>query len=410
MENTQIIPHLFRTEYRKITSVLIRHFGIEHIELAEDIASDTFMAATGLWGMRGLPENPTAWLYTVAKNKAKDHFKHQNIFSQSIVPAIQTNAQTSYEIEIDLSEKTITDSQLQMMFAICNPIISSENQIGLSLKILCGFGIEEIANALISPAETIKKRLQRANEKLRDAKVKIEIPNKEEIRDRLQTVLTTLYLLFNEAYYSASQNSVLRKDLCLEAMRLAYLLTEYKETRVHEVNALLALMCFQSSRFEARLNENGNTILYEEQDEKLWNAELILQGEYFFRLASENGQFSKYYYEAGIAYCHTQKEDSKEKWNRILQLYNQLLMLEHSPMVSLNRTYALSKAHSVDAATREAEKLPLTNHHLYHSLLGHFYAKKDTHKAKEHFETAIKLAKSESDKEITKNKIIALDK
>src|SRR5471030_593821 len=163
----QLIPHLFRTEYSKIVSVLSKLVGFENIEIAEDIASDTFLLATETWGIKGLPENPVAWLYVVAKNRAKDHLKRNIIFSEKITAELQRSNTETHEIEIDLSAKNIVDSQLQMMFAICHPSISAEAQIGLSLRILCGFGIEEIADAFLTNKETINKRLFRAKEKLR---------------------------------------------------------------------------------------------------------------------------------------------------------------------------------------------------------------------------------------------------
>ncbi|WP_449437337.1 sigma factor [Pedobacter steynii] len=148
MEQTEeLIPHLFRTEYRKLTAVLTKIFGLEHIEIAEDISSDTFLMASETWGIKGLPENPVAWLYTVAKNKAKDYLKRNTLFDQKIVPHIQSRTSEIEEFEIDLSDQNITDCQLQMMFAICHPSIPSEAQISLSLRVLCGFGIDEIANA-----------------------------------------------------------------------------------------------------------------------------------------------------------------------------------------------------------------------------------------------------------------------
>jgi RNA polymerase sigma-70 factor (ECF subfamily) len=223
---SELIPHLFRTEFSKITSVLCKLFGFEHIEIAEDIVSETFLLATETWKTKGIPDNPVAWLYAVAKNRAKDYLKRNAIFSEKVKAEIQTANTELYEIEIDLSSKNISDSLLQMMFAICNPSISTEAQIGLSLRILCGFGIEEIADAFLSNKETINKRLFRAKEKLRQEKVKIEFPSASDIDKRLETVLTTIYLLFNEGYYSLSQNTTLRKDLCLEAMRLNYLLIE----------------------------------------------------------------------------------------------------------------------------------------------------------------------------------------
>jgi len=214
-----------------------------------------------------------------------------------------------------------------MMFAICHPCISTEAQIGLSLNILCGFGVEEIADAFLSNKETIYKRLARAKETLRTEKVRIELPEQGEINNRLETVLTTLYLLFSEGYYSSSQNTTLRKDLCIEALRLNVMLVENESTNTPSANALLSLMCFHSSRFDARTNQHGDLILYEEQDETLWNIELITKGEYYLNQSSTGTKLSKYHLEAAIAYWHTHKKDTTEKWENILQLYNKLLQL-----------------------------------------------------------------------------------
>ncbi|MEP6950293.1 MAG: sigma-70 family RNA polymerase sigma factor [Ginsengibacter sp.] len=405
MEQQELIPHLFRTEFRKITSVLCKLFGIQHIEVAEDIASETFLSAFETWPFKGIPENPTAWLYSVAKNKAKNYITRHHIFTEKIASEIKYSLNQVHEIEIDLSDKNITDSQLQMLFAICHQSISTEAQIGLALRILCGFGIDEIANALLTNKETINKRLFRAKEKLRMEKVKIEFPGESEINIRLETVLTTLYLLFNEGYYSESHDTILREDLCLEAMRLTYLLIENEQTNQPPVNALLSLMCFHSSRFEARKNENGEIILYQEQDEKLWNHELISKGIYFLRQASQGNKISKYHIEASIAYWHTIKADTKEKWGNILQLFNQLLQIEYSPIAALNRTYALSKANGKAAAIVEAEKLKLEDNHFYFTLLGELYKDTDNNKAKQNFQKALLLAKTQTDKQTIQKKI-----
>lgn len=405
MKQQELLPHLFRTEYRKITSVLCKTFGIEHIELAEDIASDTFLQASELWGLKGLPENPTAWLYVTAKNKAKDHFKRYSIFNQKIAQQLILLSPGTEEIDIDLSDKNIVDSQLQMLFAICHPIIPVEAQIGLALRILCGFGINEIASAFLTNKEAINKRLFRAKEKLRAEKVKIEFPNPIEINKRLETVLTTLYLFYNEGYYSSSRDVTLRQDLCLEAIRLTHLLIENNNTDLPAVNALLALMCFQSSRFEARINNNGDAVLYHDQDTSLWNKELITKGEYYLNRASTGNELSKYHLEAGIAYWHTIPTDTHEKWENILQLYNRLLQIEYSPIAALNRTYALAKANGKTEAIIEAEKLNLHNNHLYHSLLGELYKDVNNEQAINHFKMALSLAASTANKTLIANKL-----
>ncbi|MBC7914303.1 MAG: sigma-70 family RNA polymerase sigma factor [Pyrinomonadaceae bacterium] len=406
MQEKELIPHLFRTEYRKIISVLCKVFGFEYIAVAEDIVSETFLLAAETWGLKGLPDNPNAWLYTVAKNKAKNYLKHHAVFNQKIVQQLNRMPADAEPIEIDLSDKNIQDSQLQMIFAVCNPAISVEAQIGLSLRILCGFGIGEIADAFLTNKETINKRLFRAKEKLREEKVKIEFPDASEINNRLETVLRTLYLLFNEGYYSSGADTTLRKDLCLEAMRLCHLLIDNEQTNLPPANALLSLMCFHASRFEARIDGNGEVVLYQDQDTSLWNTELMQRGEYFLNKASKGDKLSKYHLEAGIAYWHTIKADSGQKWENILQLYNQLLVTEYSPMAALNRTYALSKANGKLEGIVEAEKLKLESNHLYHSLLGELYTGIDNVKAVAHLGIALKLAKSKGDKNIIRNKIL----
>jgi len=405
MQQQQLIPHLFRTEFRKIAAVLCKTFGIEHIEVAEDIAAETFLSALETWPYKGIPPNPTAWLYAVAKNKAKNYITRNNIFTGKISKQIRQSSSAMEETEIDLSDKNITDSQLQMLFAVCNPAISTEAQIGLALRILCGFGIDEIANAFLTNKETINKRLYRAREKLRLEKVQIEFPGEAEIGNRLETVLTTLYLLFSEGYYSESNDTILREELCLEAMRLTQLLIENEQTNRPDVNALYALMCFHASRFAARKNEHGEIVLYQDQDETLWNYELISKGAYHLHQASHGDKLSKYHIEAGIAYWHTRKEDTNEKWENILQLYNRLLQIAYSPAAALNRTYALSKANSKQEAITEAEKLNLTGNHFYFVLLGELYTGIDNAKAKQHFQKALVLAKTQTDKQSIQKKI-----
>lgn len=389
--------------------MLCKHFGIEHIQIAEDIASETFLSAMETWPYKGVPENAIAWLYAVAKNKAKNYFKRDQFFREKLSKELKSSLDEKEELEIDLSERNISDSQLQMLFALCHPSISTEAQIALSLRILCGFGIEEIANAFLTNRETVNKRLFRAREKLRLEKVAIEVPSGSEIRNRLDSVITTLYLLFSEGYCSESNNEVLRTDLCLEAMRLTYLLIENPATDQPNVNALLALMCFHASRFEARKNVSGDMVLYEDQDESLWNQELIEKGVWFLRKSSTGNRISKYHLEANIAYWHTIKTDSKEKWENILQLYNLLLQIEYSPIAALNRTFALSKVNGKQEAIAEAEKLKLTGNHYYFTLLGTLYTGIDENRAMQNFEKALALARTTADKMIIQKKMQGLE-
>ncbi|MEL6923131.1 MAG: DUF6596 domain-containing protein [Bacteroidota bacterium] len=404
----ELIPQLFRTEFRKMTAVLCKHFGLSNMQVAEDIVSETFLLAAETWGKKGLPDNQVAWLYTVAKNKTRDHLRRDQLFRDKISPDLQHTQAPHESPELDFSTPNISDSQLQMMFAICHPAIPMEAQIGLTLRILCGFGIEEIADAFLSKKDTINKRLFRAKEKLRKARIEIAFPPTSELQGRMEAVLRSLYLLFNEGYYSASPNKTLRKDFCLEAMRLALMLSQNERTNQPNVNALLALMCFHASRFDARLDDNGAFVLYGEQDHRQWNQELIEKGELYLNKAATGKQLSRYHLEAAIAYWHTRSEDTDEKWENILQLYNYLLQVEYSPMAALNRTYALAKANGYATAIREAKKINLEQHHLYHCLLAELYRPSDRVAAKVHLAKALHLAKAERDKVLINKKLASL--
>ena len=393
---------MFRTEYRKIVSVLCARMGFGQMEVAEDIASETFLAAVQTWPLAGLPPHPVAWLYHVAKNKARNYLQREAVFRGKVVPGMKKV--TAEELEIDLSPANIEDSQLRMMFAICHPSIPAEAQIGLSLRILCGFGIEEIADAFLSNKETINKRLYRAKEKLREEKVDIAALNAREIDDRLPAVLTTIYLLFTEGYYSVPRDPEMRSELCREAMRLCRMLIDYPPTDQPAVNALLALMCFHASRLDARVDQQGELVLYADQDVSRWNTELIGEGVYYLRRSASGAALTKYHLEANIAFWHCVKEDSLEKWESILQFYNYLLQLEYSPVAALNRTYALSRVHGAPLALAEALKLRLEGNPYYYALLGELYTGIDDRKAVASYEQAILLAKTDADRLALKKK------
>lgn len=404
------LKQLFQQEFAKMVAVISKQFGLEHIEMAEDIVSDTFLTASETWGMKGMPPNPTAWLYSVAKQKTLYHFRRHKIYEQKVIPEIKAQQSPNEEPDIiNFSQQNIRDSQLQMLFAICNPTIASEAQIGLALRILCGFGIDEIAEAFLTNKETINKRLFRAKEKLREGNVElVPIDNTlsdQELSNRLDTVLHIIYLLFSEGYYSQTENTILRKDLCVEAMRLGSLLTEYERTNQPKTNALLALMSFHSSRFNARISDNDTMVLYDQQDTSLWDTALINQGIHFLNNAANGNEVSSYHLEAGIAYWHCIKEDSTVKWESILQLYDQLLLINYSPAVALNRIFALYKAKGRDAALQEATNLPSTDIHFYHLLMGELYYKLNDKKALSHYQKAYTLAKTQTEKQGIQEKI-----
>jgi RNA polymerase sigma-70 factor (ECF subfamily) len=407
MNPNTLLSNLYRTEFRKIVAVLTKHYGLRHVETAEDIASETFVIATETWGKKGLPPNPTAWLYAVAKNKAKDLIKRDLIWNEKITADLNEPI-ANEEVEIDLSPQHIKDSELQMLFALCHPSLTTEMQVGLALRLLFGLSIEEIADAFLTNKETINKRLFRAKEKLREENILLDLPADSEMEVRVDAVVLTIYLLFNEGYHSSSHNAGLRKEICLQALQLAYLLSENKSTDLPTVNALIALMCFHASRFEARSIE-VEPLLLNNQDVTLWDQQLIRTGEMYLNKAAIGIKLTKYHLEAAIAYWHTQPTDSREKWRQILNYYNMLLQIEYTPVAALNRTYALAKAESTEAAIQEAFKLKLENNHWYFALLGHLHIESDVLLARNFFEKSLVLARSESDKQVIRMKISTIN-
>jgi RNA polymerase sigma factor (sigma-70 family) len=400
------LRNLFQQEFSKMVAVISKLFGLQYLGIAEDIVSETFLTAAETWGINGIPENPTAWLYAVAKQKALYHFRRKKIYEQKVLPEL-VSRENEME-ELDFSQQNIKDSQLQMMFAVCNRAIASEAQIGLALRILCGFGIDEIAETFFASKDTINKRLFRAKEKLRIENVKMELPPEPEIANRLDNVLHIIYLLFSEGYYSKTQNEILRKGFCFEAMRLALMLTEHERTNTPKTNALIALMCFHASRFDARQTTEDSMVLYEQQDEQLWDQELINRGKHFLYISAQGNELSSYHLEARIAYWHCIKEDSKEKWGEILQLYDQLSLINPSPSVALNRIFALYKVKGPRVALVEAQELNLDDNHFYFLLLGELYKNIDVPKAKSNFQKAYSLAKTQTEKNGIQEKINGL--
>lgn len=402
-KHNELLPYLFREEYAKMTAYLCRHFGLKHIAIAEDIASDTFLKATEHWKVHGIPDSPKAWLYTVAKNKTKDYFKHISVVESNHKNNKKFINERSHST-IEFNEQLISDSQLAMIFVVCNPAYSIKSQICLALQILCGFSLDEIANAFFENPETIKKRLHRARKKLRNDNFQIQTLNKNEIEKRLSTVLKTLYLLFNEGYFSKTDPTTIRKELCVEATRLTLYLSEHPLTSTPATNALLALMCYQSSRLDARAYPGSEGVLFEKQNRMLWDQSLIQRGHYYLVEATKSNEISKYHLEAGIAYWHSTSKD-KKKWKYILQLYNQLILLEYSPITALNRAFAYAKVYGKTSAITEVEKLKLFQNSYYFELLGYLYADTNINKAIELYSQSLRIAKSTTQRQTLTNEI-----
>jgi len=396
------LSDIFKAEYSNLVSVLCRVFGVRDIQLVQDVVSESFIQAMKSWSQKGVPDQPKAWLRKVATNKLKDHFRRHQNFNEKISPVIQREQQW-YE-EASYAEQLIEDSQLNMIFALCHYDLKSDAQICLSLRLLCGFTPDEIAAALLTNKENINKKLYRAKQRLRDHKEDWNTLNRTDYIDRVDNAIRVIYLLFNEGYYSSISDIEIRHELCWEAMRLGVLLSKQEFLPRKKIYALMGLMCFHASRFDARTSVEGQFILHPDQDRSKWNKPLIIKGEKYLSLASQGSVVSKYHIEAAIAYWHTQ--DTTNKWEHILQLYNKLLIIQYTPVVAMNRTYALAKANSVEEAINEAQKLNLEGNHLYYSLLAELYRESGDSKMEvKYLNSAIQHARKENERALLQQKL-----
>lgn len=362
-------------------SVLVRLFGLNQVEVAEDIVQETLIAALENWKLKGMPDNPRAWLYRVAKNRTLDLLRRERNFRDNIAPnisiALQQEADGRRWLDDFFLENEIEDAQLRMMFACCHDAVPPASQLVLILRTLCGLSAGEIAAALLVPEETIAKRLYRAKEKIRAENLVLEVPSGDDLVRRLDAVLQAVYLLFNEGYKSVSDNQVIRRDLCAEALRLGDLLTRHPVSDLPKTHALQSLMCFNASRFDARMDEKGGIILLENQDRSKWNHTFIGIGYQHLTRSSSGNKISEYHIEAAIASYHASAPTfGQTNWQAIFYCYNLLMQFNPSPFVAFNRAIALGYAEGpqkgIDALTQIEG---LEKSHLYHTALGDFYQK-----------------------------------
>ena len=396
------LSEIFKSEYSNLIAVLCNYYRLNDLQLAEDIVSDTFVRAMKVWSHKGIPDSPKAWLRKVAQNLLIEHYRRKKTFEEKIVPHFVDPAQQISNI--DITKEIIEDSQLRMIFVLCDPELNRESQLCITLRILCSFNIEEIARALLSNKETINKKLYRAKNAIKQRNRFETNLTKAQYLERLDNVLRVIYLIFNEGYYSSVNEQNIRHEICWEAMRLCIFLSDQKIFPQQKIHALLALMCFHASRLDARTSGETGDLLYEEQDKNKWNKELIETGKKYLYLSSTGKLVTKYHLEAAIAYWHT--VDSNDKWNNILQLYNKLLTIEYSPIIALYRTYALAKANSSVEAIHEAHKLELKDNHYYYCLLAELYRmNNNTKKEIEYLNMAIGLANKNYEIELIKAKL-----
>jgi len=407
----QLVDHLFRHESGKMVSVLSRLLGLQNIETAQDIVQDTLLQAMSTWSFGGVPENPPAWLHKVARNKAIDYLRREKRFRE-ISSKYSSLLQSEYSLSTFVSqlflENEIQDSQLRMIFACCHPSIPEDSQIAFVLKTLCGLSVNEIARAYLTNEETIAKRIYRAREKIRLESIQLEVPQGQELPGRLDVVLKSIYLLFNEGYNSSQPDLLIRDDLCFEAVRLCYLLSENPLTNFSRTRALMALLCFQSSRLQSRLDQNGHIILLQNQDRTQWNRDLIQRGFYYLNAATDNMESTKYHFEAAIASIHAASCSFEQTdWKSIYHLYEAYYKLEPGPIVALNKAIASAYAISRENALNELLQIKgLEHYYLFYASAGEMYLElnKKT-EAKKFFEKACSLTTSLIEQQLLQEKI-----
>ncbi len=412
-----VIDNLFRHEAGKLISVLTRLFGPHNLELAEDVVQDTLIKAHENWKINGIPNNPTAWLFTAARNKALDIIRRERYykeFAAEVSPLLKSEYSAGETIRQLVNENEIEDEQLRMMFVCCHSSIAEEAQVALILKTLCGFSVAEIAKAFLTNEETITKRLYRARQQFREQKITFIIPEGEELKQRLENVLVAIYLIFNEGYNSTSHVSLIRDDLVEESLRLGKMIVDHPITHQPESLALLALLCFQAARLYGRVDEDGNLLTLREQNRGLWNKELIQQGVVYMRQASQGDHVSHYHMQAAIAHEHCKAKSYVETdWKTILQLYDWLYEKKNDALIALNRLIVYGEVHGAEKALKESEsirdKVILKNYYLYPATLGEWHAQTGNKEmAKKHFEEAISLTQSQVEKKLLLRKITSL--
>jgi RNA polymerase sigma factor (sigma-70 family) len=412
----QLVDHLFRHEAGKMIAVLTRIFGFHNLEMVEDVVQETFLKALQAWKYQPLPDNPSGWLMRVARNKAIDLIRRQQKLSSiSDELSRQLQSDTEHTIGHFFLDTEIADSQLRMIFTCCHPALNQEDQIALTLKTVSGFGVQEIAKALVSNDATIQKRLYRAKEFIKKNEIRFEIPIGPSLHERLETVYTVIYLLFNEGYNSIKADELIRYDLCAEAMRLCKLLEEHRVGNAPSTFALLSLMCFQASRFDSRIGDDNSIILLEQQDRNKWDKELIRMGYYYLDQSSAGDHLSIYHIESAIAAEHCLSPDFQStNWKSLLKLYDCLLEQKPVPVVQLSRAIVLAQLDDLPAAIDIVLDIPgiddlLKHHHLYSAALGELYAKAgNAAEARRHLEAAYRLTPSLAEKKLFREKIAAI--
>jgi RNA polymerase sigma-70 factor (ECF subfamily) len=399
----EINDHFFRREAGRLVSALTRIFGVHNLALAEDVVQDAFCRALETWPMRGVPDNPSAWLMATARNRALDVLRRQRTattFAPEFGRLLDSEWTLAPIVDDILAADAIQDSMLRMMFSCCHPRLSEPAQVALILNILCGFSIDEIARACMSGHAAIEKRIQRGKAALAEAKRLFDTALPADFSDRLPAVQRALYLLFNEGYHGASPETAVRLELCNEAIRLVAVLLQHPLGKTPGTYALAALMTLTAARLPARTDSSGNLISLADQDRTRWDRTRLNEGMRLLELSASGTELSAYHIEAAMASVHAMARRTEDTdWRTIIGLYDQLMQINPSPIVALNRAIAIAQRDGPERGLDALRTIPnserLAAYPFFPAALGELeHQRGNEARAREHFQSALARARN----------------
>lgn len=409
----ELSEHLFRRESGRLVAALTRIFGVHNLALAEDVVQDAFCRALEVWKVRGIPDNPSAWLMTVAKRRALDVVRRERTartFAPELGRVLESEWTLAPTIEEAFDGSTIRDEQLRMMFSCCDPRLPEEVQVALVLNLLCGFGAGEIAGAFLTSRAAMEKRISRGKKSLASSRRLFDLADAE-FAPRLSAVMRALYLLFNEGYHGASAEAAVRIDLCREAMRVTMLLLESPQTATPETHALAALMHLHAAKLPARLDSEGDLNPLLEQDRSRWDTELVETGLALLDRSAEGPVVSAFHIEAAIAAVHaTARSVEETNWREIVELYDRLIAIAPSPVVALNRGIAIGQRDGAEAGLEALAAVApdrLGSYPFYPAAFGEFELRRgNLESAREYFSAAARLARNDAERRFLEKRLI----
>jgi RNA polymerase sigma factor (sigma-70 family) len=409
----ELNEHLFRRESGRLVAALTRIFGVHNLALAEDVVQDAFCRALEVWKVRGIPENPSAWLMTVAKRRALDIVRRERTartFAPELGRVLESEWTLAPAVEEAFAGSTIRDEQLRMMFSCCDPRLPEEVQVALVLNVLCGFGASEIASAFLTSRAATEKRISRGKKSLVSSQRLFDLADAD-FEPRLSAVRRALYLLFNEGYHGASAEAAVRTDLCGEAIRLTMLLLESPMTASPETQALAALMHLHAAKLPGRLDSEGDLNSLLEQDRSRWDTELVQQGVTLLDRSATGAVVSAFHIEGAIAAVHaTARSVDETNWNQIVELYDRLMAIAPSPVVALNRAIAIGQrdgpAQGLAALAAISDSERLGRYPFYPAAIGELELRRGNQEAaRAHFLAAAALARNDVERRFLERRL-----